>query len=378
MSPKTYGFAFFLPLALCVSCQTAIQSAEERPIESITWEGRGGGFLLWGRGADCLYGVSVQPAVLDVWKWDRGSLKKSMQTTFDRKPPSLALTTHETLVYHDNASSMPKDERTGVIRVRHMEKVRPPIELDADQWYTEISQPSRCGVHLAVWAKPEFNNPDFGLDKNIVRVGMISHPDFGRINWVIRLTGSIPVVTIPAAIPSDDGLYIALAGWQHGATVIDVARKRLLWQRRPKDEVCFNDIAFSPGSDRLYAGGGEGCVYGMDAKTGDILSRWFASDSGTSEYGHRITSIAVSADGRLVAAGTGPEGIGYVYSVETGKLVRRVVHGGGTILVASFSPDSTRLATFVPGSIKIWSMPRAEGNGEKDPSDKSEANNKGS
>ena len=138
--------------------------------------------------------------------------------------------------------------------------------------------------------------------------------------------------------------------------VLDVLNKKVLWQKRPQREVCFTDIAFAPDNKLVYAGGTEGCVYGMKVTDGQIVSEWFASPTGESEYGHRITTISVSPDGRFVAAGTGSEGHVYLFSTKDGK--RHILnHGGSTILVTSFSPDSKRLASFAAGQIKIWKLP---------------------
>ena len=94
----------------------------------------------------------------------------------------------------------------------------------------------------------------------------------------------------------------------------------------------------------------------MDVKTGNVVSRWYASASGQEEYGHRISCMAVSPDGRWVAAGTGPEGLVFVGSTATNKCVKILNHGMGTILLVHFSPDSKALATFVPGTLKVWNV----------------------
>jgi WD40 repeat protein len=129
-----------------------------------------------------------------------------------------------------------------------------------------------------------------------------------------------------------------------------------LWAKRPPSEISSSYGVFAPDNKVLYAGGSEGCVYEMDVRTGKILSRWFASKSGKSEYGHRISALACSPDGRYLATGTGPEGLVWIWSQADGKLLKILKHGGGPVRLVSFSPDSKALATFVPGTLKVWNV----------------------
>ena len=203
--------------------------------------------------------------------------------------------------------------------------------------------------------------PGYRLSKQNLRIGLIG-PEVAKLDWVLTLSGKkSEAQSIRQVRPSDDGGYVALAGWYYGAAVIDIRGRALLWVNRPKEEVGMVDVAFSPDQSVVYAGGGEGCVYGMETTTGRIKSRWFATKSGRSEYGQRISKVAVSPDGRFVVAGTGPDGIAYVWERQTGRRVRSVTHGHSTILAVSFSPDSSAVATFVPGSIKVWGLPHRSG-----------------
>jgi WD40 repeat protein len=153
---------------------------------------------------------------------------------------------------------------------------------------------------------------------------------------------------------------VAVAAWdaEGGVTMIEVATKQKLWSRRPGSNV-ISYLAFSPDSRVVYGGGTEGAVYAMDVKTGNRLSRWYASASGKEEYGHRISSLAVSPDGRWIAAGTGPEGLVFVGSTATNKCVKILKHLDGilgSVAVVQFSPNSQALATFVPGTLRVWNV----------------------
>ena len=184
-----------------------------------------------------------------------------------------------------------------------------------------------------------------------------------ELNWVVTLVGRRMGVNIGvrSVLPSDDGAYIAVAGWDNSVAMIDVQAKDVMWVKKPADEAALKYVAFSPDGEVVYAGGTMGVVYTMDVRTGRVLGRWCAALSGASEYGHRISCLAASADGRWVAAGTGPEGLVFVASTADSRRISVLDHGGSTILLVQFSPDSTALASFVPGSLKIWNMPKEDG-----------------
>lgn len=46
--------------------------------------------------------------------------------------------------------------------------------------------------------------------------------------------------------------------------------------------------------------------------------------------------------------------------VSTGEssLVASLNHGRATVLLVAFSPDSSAIATFVPGTLKVWNVSR--------------------
>ena len=161
-------------------------------------------------------------------------------------------------------------------------------------------------------------------------------------------------------VPSNDGKYVALGGLDNKLNIVDTETKKTLWAIYPKGAISMVYCAFSPDSQLVFGGGGGGCLYGFDVKTGEMKYQFWASLSGKSEYGHRISSIAVSPDGKYVAAGTGPEGLVFVYSIEENKLIGIYDHGMTTILVVAFSPDSRYIASFAGGLIKTWQIGNCE------------------
>jgi WD40 repeat protein len=337
-------------------CSFAKVATEEVPDKAIDWHSDGrNGWRLWGRGGDCFFGMSADRYKTDVWQWTGETVRcHHMENLGKGSPLSLAVLNNSYCICYSCVFYDEGRRSTPFMRV---------FDFSADkllrEWQTEeemyyrVSRTSDNGKHLAFWAGPETSSPDYGTNK--VRLGMLASKA-DRIDWVTTMQCGTTTVNIGGVVPSNDGKYVALSGWDHGAALVDVPNKRVLWQRRPQHEVCFTDIAFSPDSELVYAGGAEGCVYGMKVQDGEIVSRWWASPNGKSEYGYRISTISVSPDGKFVAAGTGPTGDVYVFSTKDGS--RRILnHGGSTILITSFSPDSKRLASFAAGQIKIWKLP---------------------
>jgi WD40 repeat protein len=145
-------------------------------------------------------------------------------------------------------------------------------------------------------------------------------------------------------------------------------RNKVPWKGVPLDGTV-DDIAFTPDSKTLYAGGwrgsdsvgAAGCVWGIKVETGEIVSQWGTAQPRPEEYARTVTAVSVSPNGRYVAAGTVPTGLIFLYSTKDGQ--RRILgpRCPATIDFVGFSPDSKRLATYASGyvrsELKIWKLP---------------------
>jgi len=350
-----------LAIALCAcstvtlcACRPTQADIEKRPAHQITWAGKGGGFQIWGSGGNFLYAVSVEPRVFEVWQWKGGGLERLEQLTVPASLNVVWLGNNRYLLtpigeaYRDNPL-ITKDATTGTV----LQKC--PL---GGEWYCSKVGLSGNGRYSAISVVEDTGRPAADIFRPRLRVGLIK-PESKEICWPATLVGNTTPShsRIRQIIPSDDGAYVALACWGNGAAVVDVSEQKVLWEVVPKDAVSLVDIAFSPDNKLVYTGGGAGCVYGMEVQTGKIVSQWFATETGKSIYGHRISTVAVSPDGRFVAAGTGPMGLVYLWSAQTGRRLKVFNHGGSTILILSFSPDSKALATVASGMIKVWRLP---------------------
>jgi WD40 repeat protein len=167
---------------------------------------------------------------------------------------------------------------------------------------------------------------------------------------------------------SDDGRYAVAAGIRHPSrgpsggwfSIVDVAAgKEHASMTLVKGETVFGAVAFSPDSRWLYVGGTMGRLYRVSVETGEIEGRTYIGKSPKSRFGHRLMEIAVSPDGSVVAAGSGPKGEIYFWDAVTLERITTLWTKDGTTLGMVFSPDGTKLATYgahCEDGIRIWDV----------------------
>jgi len=228
------------------------------------------------------------------------------------------------------------------------------------EWYSSVMRGSRGGKYIAVALSEDLTFSHTG-DNPSVRIGIIG-PRPTDLQWIQTLTSDyFGHSRVEDLAPSDDGNRIGVAGWRGRDLMIDVPSKTVLWTSEVRGTPV--GIALTRDGGLAYATGGFDCtVYEFDGKNGKVLRKWAVEE----RYGYRMVSVAVSPDGRLVAAGTGPLGEVFVWSTKSGKMVMRLRHDErATVYNLAFSADSTKLATGT-GSwgacagkvIKIWIMPK--------------------
>jgi WD40 repeat protein len=333
-----------------VTCTTGVPESVTEPADAFLWKSTGRGWLIWGSGGAYVYGVSVDSDMLDVWTWRGDAMTRCGEPRRVKSTVCIVPTSESRYLTLESIVS-PRQKfvlfwDTAVQAELKRWQIR-------DGWYCDIMRASRNGKYVALGLRDN-RTTDRNFDRDEVPLGLIG-VDLKDICWPATLMGRDGAASaMETAVPSDDGRYIAVAGWDNGAAVVDVVQQRLLWASRPPHEASLVDIAFSPDNKVVYTGGTAGCVYGMEVASGRVLSQWFTTASGKPVYGHRISTVAVSPDGRYVAAGTGPTGLVCLWDARNGNRIGTFNHGGTTILILTFSPDSKRLASVAGGWIKVW------------------------
>lgn len=334
--------------------------ASEKPLQVLPWSGQGRARWECGCSGDAIWMISGQSKSFDAWKWKDGLLEKvvgvKLPETVRREDGLLEKGVLDFVWAGKKRYFMIVAEGARVITLTANEaQVNEPLRswsASDSQWGVCFMYSSPNGEYVALASAPEDGNvPNPRYKIRLLNVATLTMSD------VMILGGDQPIAdNVRRVIPSDDGAYIAVAGWDNGVAMIDARHKKLLWSKRPPSEISTTYAVFGPGNEVVYAGGGEGCVYEMAVADGEVVRRWFASPTGKSEYGHRISAIAISPDGKHVAAGTGPAGLVFVIEPKSGKAVKVLNHGGSTISLVHFSPDSRRLASFAAGTLKVWDV----------------------
>jgi len=101
---------------------------------------------------------------------------------------------------------------------------------------------------------------------------------------------------------------------------------------------------------KVVSGSGDGVVRLWSIKTGKVIARWMG-------HTKKVTSVCWNGDGERVLSGSW-DGTARVWDVETGNTILDVNTGLDTVYTATFSPDSTLIATggnsLEDERIKIW------------------------
>jgi len=318
------------------------------------WRGQGGGFAEWGQTKDGFFGTSVRPFVLETWKWDGPVPRKAAAFAL---PPAANITVLPDGRYMAHVSSG-GDSWPFVVASLGSNEVLKKWQRPEGWQYRHVGI-SRNGRFAAVTLNDSDANPqqEHGDVPPRHTIGLVKIAEL-QIDWVAELTGRGGNTVRQIAV-SDNGEYIAVGGWRNGIALVSTSLKQVLWNKMPPGEISTGYVVFSSDGSRLYAGGSAGCVFAFETRTGNVTGQWYASRTGRSEYGHRISCLAISPDDALVAAGTGPEGEVYVFNTVSNQKPQLLNHGLTTVLIVSFSPDSNYLASVAGGIIKIWGVPPA-------------------
>lgn len=381
-----------LGLCLLLAGCGSKRDRKNAPEQVENWRGAGIALAAWGPAGSAIFAASVKPFVLEVWQWNDGRIEKRYAAPLPDDICSVAI--------------LPNDRWIGKVLAQHERRAKFCIGnlrsgAEIDRWpeplymNTDLGTASRNGEHVPAWSSYEVGSPRYPNTGSEARIGLVASGG-ESIDWLVLLTSKLrtpPHVAIHRVLASNDGASIGVAGWDKGLAMIDAAKKKVLWvaspENRPEstkspteaaksptgkvawktlplDEINAFDLAFSPDGKLVYVTGDKGCVSALKVATGEVLSQWWATPSGKWEADRGITTVSASPDGRFVAAGTGPEGLVFLFSTKDGR--HRVLnHGGPQIMITNFSPDSKHLVSYAGGKLKVWkvSEPAKEPQGEK-------------
>ena len=347
---------FILLVEHPMSCGAGDGSPPIVPVQEIEWRGKGGGFTESGQTENGFFGVSVEPNLLETWKWhdSNSSMKKDVAVELPVVMDVLVLPKNKYLAYvypGDDFSPWPL-VLVSLSSKEVIKKWEPPAG-----WRYEHAGMSRNGKFAALMLHESLTNPppDYNRKRKRYRIGLVDLSTV-ELRWLGELVGH-GAGTVRQMPVSDDGRYVALAGWNNGVALVDASLGKVLWAKCPKEAVGIGYAVFSSDGLTLYAAdAGGGYVYAIETRSGTVKRRWCATETGESLYGMRISCLALSPDESWIAAGTGPEGLVFLFNMTADEKPFVLPHGLITTMVVSFSPDSQYLASAAGGTIKVWSV----------------------
>jgi WD40 repeat protein len=162
---------------------------------------------------------------------------------------------------------------------------------------------------------------------------------------------------------TNDGEFIAGAGEKGQAWIFitDVKNKSILWEKVFSEYSRFTSVKFSPDGKMLFVAEKVRYIVALDSATGQSIKVFEMPLYNTPAHQRQnVCCIAVSPDGRTLAADTEPARIVWFWDIATGKKIGTIYASNLTVSEIAFSPDSKYLSTgcMVSPEIKIWKVPQ--------------------
>ncbi len=194
------------------------------------------------------------------------------------------------------------------------------------------------------------------FDKRVQLV--IIDPDLTSIWPVETKTMEEGLELNDVGISNDGSLIAAVGGGDKGwLFVAGTNDRQLLWEHYVEDCNELNKVVFSPDGETVYASESGRCVYIFDIVAKKLVKRLEIDKYKTpANNPQTISCIAVSPDGRLLAAASSPKSKVWIWDVKTGEKIDTIRTGHFSTCSIAFSPDSSLLAgtSLINKPLKIW------------------------
>ena len=162
---------------------------------------------------------------------------------------------------------------------------------------------------------------------------------------------------------SDDGNLLAGVGRKEKAWIFvkDIKNDKILWEKTFDEYDQFTIVKFSPDSRTLFVSEKVRFIISLDLAAGNTVRIYEMLKYDTPAHQKQnVSCIAISPDGKILAADTEPADNVWYWDISTGQKINQVHVHDFTVSDIAFSPDSKYLATgcLVSPEIKIWKVPQ--------------------
>jgi WD40 repeat protein len=162
---------------------------------------------------------------------------------------------------------------------------------------------------------------------------------------------------------TNDGKFLAGAGEEGRAWIFvtDVKNENLLWEKVFSEYGRFTCVKFSPDGKTLFVSEKVRFIISFDSATGQTIRVFEMPLYNTPAHQKQnICCIAISPDGKILAADTEPARTVWFWDIASGREIGKIYASDLTVADIAFSPDSKYLATgcMVSPEIKIWKVPQ--------------------
>lgn len=205
-----------------------------------------------------------------------------------------------------------------------------------------------------------------GTQKGWFKLGVFDS-DLKGISFVFQKDTAADKFQIDDFDVSQDGRLLAGAGYKEKGWIFvtDTKNGNILWEKTFNEYDRFTLARFSPDGKTLFAAEKVRYIIVYDSTSGQNIKVFEMPLYNTPAHQKQnISCIAISPDGRILAADSEPARRVWLWDIKTGREISSFTAGELTISSIAFSPDSRFLATgcLVSPEIKIWKVPQLENN----------------
>lgn len=338
------GFVLVVIVMFVANYRSALEHELDAPVEGIK--------KLYTT-KDSLVAVSASSEVR-IWNWDKIDAK-----------PEIKRFRADTAVWlsADKLAWVPSNNPGKIVVCSWADKQKSEQLAFGSSWQFKHLGISHTGKFVALLLADRESIDESSGNYGRFCVKMFS-PDFDKLVTIVTIDAGNDTFSLYELTISDDGGFISIVGQKNNVAWIagiNVAQKRILWEKSIEKSADFTDTAFAPSGEVVYAGGQGRYMYGFETTSGDVVRRLLMDQEQITQSFNeqRVTCAEVSPDGLVVAAGVNPGNKVYFWDTRTGERLG-TSRGCRGLNNLAFSPDSS---TFVVagrnygGSLKVRRVP---------------------